>query len=76
MTQLHCYVPEEVAQRAQRRAAQYGLSLSRYMADLVKRDAGASALWPEGYFNLFGKWAGAPLERLPQLPQEERLQFK
>jgi hypothetical protein len=76
MTQLHCYVPEEVAQQAQRRAAQSGLSLSRYLADLVKRDALASAPWPEGYFKLFGKWGGAPLERVPQLPQEERLQFK
>lgn len=31
MTQLHCYVPEEIAQQAQRRATQSGLSLSRYV---------------------------------------------
>ena len=43
MAQLHCYVPEEIAQQAQQRATQSGLSLSRYLAELVKRDAGASA---------------------------------
>lgn len=76
MAQLHCYVPEEIAQQAQRRASQSGLSLSRYLADLVKRDAVAGAGWPEGYFKLFGRWEGAPLQRPPQLPQEERQKFK
>ena len=76
MAQLHCYVPEELAQQAQRRATQSGLSLSRYLAELVKRDAGASAGWPEGYFDNFGKWEGAPLERPALLPLEERLAIK
>ena len=76
MAQLHCYVPEEVAQQAQRRATQSGLSLSRYLAELVKRDAGASADWPEGYFDIFGKWEGAPLVRPALLPLEERLPIK
>lgn len=76
MAQLHCYVPEEIAQQAKRRAAQSGLSLSRYLAELVKRDAGASASWPEGYFDIFGKWEGAPLERPPSVPLEERLKIK
>ena len=76
MAQLHCYVPEEIAQQAQRRAAQSGLSLSRYLAELVKRDAGASASWPEGYFDIFGKWEGAPLERPPAMPLEERVKIK
>ena len=76
MAQLHCYVPEEIAQQAQRRAAQSGLSLSRYLAELVKRDAGAGASWPEGYFDIFEKWEGAPLERPPSVPLEERLKIK
>lgn len=76
MTQLHCYVPEALAKQAQRRAAQSGLSLSRYLAELVKRDAGVSADWPEGYFDLFGKWEGAPPERPAQLPLEARLGIK
>mgnify|MGYP000927988311 FL=1 len=76
MAQLHCYVPEEIAQQAQRRAKQAGLSLSRYLAELVKRDAGASATWPEGYFDIFGKWEGTPLERPSQLALEVRQAIK
>ena len=76
MAQLHCYVPEEIAHQAQRRAAQSGLSLSRYLAELVKRDTGTSASWPEGYFDIFGKWEGVPLERPAQLALEERLEIK
>lgn len=76
MAQLHCYVPEEIARQAQRRAVQAGLSLSRYLAELVKRDAGKSAQWPDGYFELFGAWEGAPLVRFPTLPLEDRLQIK
>lgn len=76
MAQLHCYVPEEIAQQAQRRAEQAGLSLSRYLAELVKRDAETHAGWPEGYFDLFGRWEGAPLERPPQGVVEERLELE
>lgn len=72
MPQLHCYVPEELAQQAQRRAAQSGLSLSRYLAELVKRDAGTNMEWPEGYFDLFKPIEGAELERPPQGVAEER----
>ena len=76
MAQLHCYVPEEIAQQAQRRAEQSGLSLSRYLAELVKRDAQISSGWPEGYFDIFGKWEGAPLERPPQGELEQREQLE
>lgn len=73
MSQLHCYVPEEIARQAQRRAEQAGLSLSRYLAELVKRDAANADGWPEGYFELFGAWQGEPLERPPQGEFEERI---
>ena len=73
---LHCYVSDEIAGQAQHRAAKSGLSLSRYLAELVKRDADASANWPDGYFELFGTWEGAPLERFPTSPLEQRLQIK
>ena len=76
MTQLHCYVPEEIARQIQRRAERYGLSLSRYLAELVKRDAGAGTDWPEGYFDLFGKCQGAPLERPAQPPLDVRLEIE
>ena len=73
MAQLHCYVPEDIAQQAQRRAEQAGLSLSRYLAELVKRDAAISTGWPEGYFDLFVPIEGAELVRPPQGEFEERL---
>jgi hypothetical protein len=76
MAQLHCYVPDAIAQQAQHRAEQAGLSLSRYLAELVKRDAVAHAGWPEGYFALLGSWQGTPLERPPQGVVEERLELK
>ncbi|MBS4096016.1 MAG: hypothetical protein KGZ83_04150 [Sulfuricella sp.] len=76
MTQLHCYVPEEVARQVKLRAEQSGLPLSRYLAELVKRDAQADAGWPENYFDLFGKWEGDPPERPAQLPLEKRLGFE
>ena len=76
MPQLHCYVPEEIAQQAQRRAEKSGLSLSRYLAELVKRDAQVSNGWPEGYFDIFGKWEGAELVREPQGEPEQREQLE
>ena len=76
MTQLHCYVPDDIAQQVQRRASQAGLSLSRYLAELVKRDLNTNKGWPEGYFDNFGQWEGAPLERPEQLPLKERLELK
>lgn len=76
MAQLHCYVPEDIAQEAQRRAAQAGVSLSRYLAELVKRDVANSAGWPEGYFEVFGSWEGEPLAREPQGDFEVRAKLK
>lgn len=76
MTQLHCYVPEEIARQAQRRADQSGLSLSRYLAELVKRDAQVSNGWPEGYFDLFVPIKGAELKRPPQGEQDQREPFE
>ncbi len=73
MSQLHCYVPEEVARQAEQLAKQAGLSVSRYLAELIKREAANNAGWPEGYFDVFGSWQGEPLERAPQGEFEERL---
>ena len=47
MTQLHCYVPDDIAQQVQSRASLAGLSLSRYLAELVKRDVAINKGWPE-----------------------------
>ncbi len=71
MAHLHWYVPDDIARQMQLRAAQTGTSLSRYLAELVKRDAGSGPNWPDGYFKLFGGWAGAPLERFPKTPSTQ-----
>lgn len=73
MAQLHCYVPADVAEQAQRKAEQSGLSLSRYLAELVKRDVHIHSGWPEGYFDIFVPIEGAELDRPPQGEFEERL---
>ena len=41
------------------------MSLSQYVAELVKRELGME--WPEGFFDeVVGGWHGEPLERPPQ----------
>jgi len=76
MTQLHCYVPDDIAEKIQNRATQVGLSLSRYLAELVKQDVVANASWSETYFDNLGTWEGLPLERPEQPKIEERLELK
>ncbi|MFW6090020.1 MAG: hypothetical protein ACODAB_09725 [Gemmatimonadota bacterium] len=71
MPQLHLYVPEELASEITRRAEALGMSISRFLAEVVRRDIGSA--WPEGYFeDVIGGWRGEPLERAAQLDYEER----
>ena len=70
MSQLHCYVPDEVAEKLKRRAAEAQMPVSRYLARLVRRDV--EGAWPEGYFESFGAWQGEPLERAGQGEFEQR----
>jgi hypothetical protein len=71
MPQLHLYVPKQVASTLQKRAAARGLSLSKYLAEIVQRDIGAE--WPAGFFDqVLGSWKGKPLERPPQGKLEKR----
>ena len=75
MPQLHCYVPESLAQQAQHQANRLGLSVSAYLSELVKRDA--SLGWPTGYESaLFGAARPAPLKLEPVGPAEERQAFE
>ncbi|MFT4178325.1 MAG: hypothetical protein QM612_02515 [Thermomonas sp.] len=64
MTQLHCYVPDDVAKRLNDKAKQAGMPVSRYLAALIRKDTETG--WPEGYFDLFGAWEGEPLVRPTQ----------
>ncbi len=74
MPQLHFYVPDEVAEQIKRRAAQAGQPVSRYVAELVMRDAGQG--WPEGYFESLGVSRDGSIPFEPSGPPEERLPLK
>ncbi|MFZ0451544.1 MAG: hypothetical protein WAL98_20080 [Desulfatiglandaceae bacterium] len=57
MPQLNLYVPEEVAVKIRKKAGARNISISRYLADVIKREVGQG--WPEGYFEkVCGKWEG------------------
>ena len=72
MPQLHFYVPDDVAKQIKARAAQAKLPISRYVADLVKRDVGQG--WPEDYFErISGAPEGAEIRYEPSGPPDERL---
>lgn len=71
MPQLHLYIPDDLAERIQREAQSADMSVSRYLAELVRREM--SPNWPEGYFDeVIGGWVGEALERPPQGSLEQR----
>jgi len=70
MPQLHLYVPDKVARELRQRARSRGLTVSRYLAQLVHHDVGDE--WPKGFFErVVGKWAG-DLKRPRQGAYEKR----
>ena len=73
MAQLHFYVPDDVAEQIKARAAQAKLPISRYVAELVKRDVGQG--WPKDYFErISGAAEGASMKYEPSgLPEERQL---
>jgi hypothetical protein len=71
MPQLHLYVSDKLAARAREHAEREGVSLSRYLAEVVRREVGEG--WPEGFFDaVIGGWQGEPLARPPQGEPEAR----
>ncbi len=75
MSQLHFYVPDEVEAQIRIRAKQANLSLSKYLAELVKRETNAQNQWPAGYFDLFDAWQGEAQTRPDALALETRDYF-
>jgi hypothetical protein len=75
MAQLHCYVPDAVAEQLRHKAGQAQLSVSKYLSQLVKRDVTADQ-WPEGYAELFDQWQGKALRRGSQGDYEKRLEIE
>ena len=74
MAQLHCYVPDEIAKQFHQKAKHAHLSVSKYLANLIKNEIGST--WPNDYFDLFGSWEGEPLERPKQGEYEKRQELK
>jgi len=65
MPQLHFYVSKDLAEKIQQEAKTADLSVSRYLANLVKREVATD--WPERFFDeVVGGWRGDPLQRPPQ----------
>jgi len=73
MAQLHFYIPDQLAEKVKIKAEHSHLSVSKYLAKLVKKEVADE--WPENYFDLFGSWEGQPLERLAQGEVEARETF-
>jgi len=75
MAQVHCYIPDDLASQLGKKAEKEHLSVSKYLAALVKKDI--SSGWPEGYFEqVFGGWEGEPLQRPEQGDYEQRERFE
>jgi hypothetical protein len=66
MAQLHLYISDDEARSVRQRAEADGLSISKWLAALVKREVRGRS-WPEGWFeSVVGGWAGQALERPDQ----------
>ena len=74
MAQLHCYVPDHIAEMLKEKAQKANLSTSKYLALLIKQETVGE--WPDDYFDLVGAWQGKPLMRPAQLDLEERIGFE
>jgi hypothetical protein len=75
MSQLHFYVPDEIEAQIRLQAKRAKLTLSKYLADIVKRETDAQNQWPAGDFELFDAWQGEPQTRPPELNLETRQSF-
>ena len=70
MPQLHLTVDPETARELSRRAAEKGISLSRYLAELVRQEV--PDRWPADYLEgVIGACAADPLAEPPDLPLDE-----
>ena len=72
MAQLHFYVPDDLADQIEARAAEARMPGSRYVAELVKRDIGRG--WPKDYFKRIssGKATAGIVHESSGLAEERR----
>ena len=74
MPQLHLYLPQALADEVRRRAELHGVSVSAFLAELVKERLEDS--WPPGYLDeVLGSMHDAPLSLPPEwdFPEREAL---
>jgi len=71
MTHVQLDIPASEVRKLRKKAAARGLSLSRYVTEIVRRDV--TAAWPERFFDeVVGGWKGKALERPAQGALETR----
>lgn len=71
MPQLHLYVPDDVASVVRQRARARRMTVSGYLAELVRREVAPG--WPARFFDeVVGGWTGKPLRRPRQGGWERR----
>ena len=71
MRRVSLSLPELLAEEVRRRAEARGVSVPRFLSELVEREVGGG--WPEGYFErVVGAWKGEPLLRPVQGEHERR----
>jgi hypothetical protein len=64
MMHVEVEISDEVAAKLRERAEKLGMSIPRYVAEIVRRDVAAG--WPPRFFeDVVGGWKGTPLERPP-----------
>ena len=74
MPQLQFYVADATAVALQKKAAGEGLTISKYLAQMARREVRPD--WPDGFFEeVIGGWHGSPLTRPEQGDFEEREPF-
>ena len=71
MAQMHLYLPDDLAEEVKQRAKSRGLTVSAYLAEMVRSQM--TDQWPKDFFSkVVGGWVGKPLERPEQPPFEQR----
>jgi len=73
VSQLHCYVSDELAEKFKKKAESAHLPVSKYLALLVKREV--EQQWPSDFFECFGGWQGKAPQRPDQGSFEKRQDF-
>jgi hypothetical protein len=75
MSEIHFYVPDDVEMQIRSKAKAANLSLSKYLAELVKRESAIPTDWSADYLALFDDWHGEAEVRPAGLNIEQRQGF-